>query len=315
MAEFKGFKKGVNLGGWLSQCNHTVEHYDTFITEEDIKYLSDWNIDHLRIPVDYNLVEEADGTYKENGFEYIANAIKWCRKYNLNVLLDLHKTFGYSFDAGEKEAGFFENEKYQERFYCLWEEFAKRYSSFNEHIAFELLNEVVDEKDRDPWNRIAGECIKRIRAISKDVFILVGGYKNNAVTTVSEIAEFDDENIVLNFHCYEPLRYTHQGAYWMEGMDTSFRMSIEDSPASVEYFENLFKDALETAKKRNLQLYCGEYGVIDRADADGAYKWYSYIHAVFEKYGISHAAWSYKEMDFGLMGDYLSNVKRDFFEK
>ena len=32
MREFKGFKKGVNLGGWLSQCgegNYTKERFDT----------------------------------------------------------------------------------------------------------------------------------------------------------------------------------------------------------------------------------------------------------------------------------------------
>ena len=37
MRLFEGYKKGVNLGGWLSQCKHTYEHYDSFITEADIE--------------------------------------------------------------------------------------------------------------------------------------------------------------------------------------------------------------------------------------------------------------------------------------
>ena len=30
-------EKGINFGGWLSQCIHTKEHYDTFITKDDVK--------------------------------------------------------------------------------------------------------------------------------------------------------------------------------------------------------------------------------------------------------------------------------------
>ena len=30
-------KKGINFGGWLSQCVHTEAHYDSFISEDLIK--------------------------------------------------------------------------------------------------------------------------------------------------------------------------------------------------------------------------------------------------------------------------------------
>jgi hypothetical protein len=31
MREVRGLMHGINFGGWLSQCVHTKEHYDTFI--------------------------------------------------------------------------------------------------------------------------------------------------------------------------------------------------------------------------------------------------------------------------------------------
>ena len=37
MREFPGFKKGINLGGWLSQSTLKKEHLDTFITENDLE--------------------------------------------------------------------------------------------------------------------------------------------------------------------------------------------------------------------------------------------------------------------------------------
>ena len=63
MKEWSGYKKGVNIGVWLSQCKHTYEHYDSFVSEDDFKIISEWGLDHVRIPVDYNLIEDEAGNY------------------------------------------------------------------------------------------------------------------------------------------------------------------------------------------------------------------------------------------------------------
>ena len=334
MKEWKGYKHGINLGGWLSQCDHTKERYDNFIKEEDIKTISEWGLDHVRVPVDYNLVEETDGTYKESGFGYIDNAVQWCEKYGLNMILDLHKTFGYSFDDGEKEEGFFDNNDYQERFYRLWEKFAEKYGNIGERVAFELLNEVTDKEYSEKWNDISYKCIERIRAIAPDVKILVGGYWNNSVEAVKDLRDPYDENIIYNFHCYEPLIFTHQGAYWVQGMRPEFRISIDatydemkkasekemshvalgfdgldpEAKMSAEYFELQFKEAIDVAEERNVPLYCGEYGVINLASPEDTLIWYQYINEIFEKYGIGSAAWSFREMDFGLVDEHMKGV-------
>ena len=33
-------ERGINLGGYLSQCVHSTEHYDAFIQEEDIRKIA-----------------------------------------------------------------------------------------------------------------------------------------------------------------------------------------------------------------------------------------------------------------------------------
>ena len=341
LKRFNGYLKGINFGGWLSQCVHTEEHYSSFIKEDDVKAVSDWGIDHVRVPVDYDLVEAGDGSYSEQGFSHITNAIEWCKKYGLNMILDLHKTYGYSFDDGEGETGFFYNKDYQERFYRLWEEFTKRYGKYSDMLAFELLNEVTKKEYCDIWNEVAENCIKRIRAINKDVKILVGGYYNNSITAVPDLRMPYDENIVYNFHCYEPLIFTHQGASWIPTMDTKFRISFNSSrdayikacneqlvpeqvnfpeapkdsaTVSAEYFESLFAPALKTAQERNVALYCGEYGVINLADAQDTLKWFRVINSVFAKYGIGRAAWSYKKMDFGLADAHLDSVRTELLK-
>ena len=54
MKKFDGYKAGVNLGGWISQFRQAKkEHFDSFITEEDIKQIASWGMDHVRLPIDY----------------------------------------------------------------------------------------------------------------------------------------------------------------------------------------------------------------------------------------------------------------------
>lgn len=337
MKVWEGYQKGVNLGGWLSQCDDTEETYSSFVQEEDIRTIKEWGMDHVRVPFDYELIEEKDGTPVERGYEHIQDAIDWCGKYGLNMVLDLHKTMGYSFDEGEKEVGFFDSEALQERFYKLWENVAARFGKYEDRVAFELLNEVTDQTFCDRWNRISYECIRRIRNIAPTIKILVGGYWNNSVDSVKDLAMPYDENIIYNFHCYEPLIFTHQGAPWVSSMDTSFRISIdapykemneasakylqqvttgfsgfsEDETLTSKYFEKIFAEAMAVAEERGVALYCGEYGVIDRVAPEDAVKWYAKINEVFRKYGIGRSAWSYKKMDFGISDARMDAVREE----
>lgn len=337
MKKFEGYEKGVNLGGWFSQCDYTEERYQNFIRKEDFAVIKGWGLDHVRVPVDYNLLENEDGSFRESGFLHLSDAVRWAGENGLNLIIDLHKTAGFSFDPGEKEAGFFENEKYQTRFYRLWEEIAKRFGQYPERVSFELLNEVTEERFMPAWNRIASECIRRIRVFAPESFILVGGYWHNSARSVKAIDVPDDEHLVFNFHCYEPHIFTHQGAYWMPPMDTSFRITVHssfagfieagekmllgnvagleqypsDTTLTEQYFIDLFREAAEAAEKKGVPLYCGEYGVIDNADPEDALFWFAKIHAAFEHYGIGRAAWSYRQMDFGLSDSRMDGVREE----
>lgn len=335
MKKWIGYEKGVNFGGWFSQCDNTVECYENFIKEEDFKVVAGWGVDHVRIPVDYNLLEDEQGNYKESGFEYLDRAFNWAFDNGLNVILDLHKTAGYSFDPGEKEAGFFYNEALILRFIALWRQFSERYAKYGDKIAFELLNEVVNKEDSAAWNAIAKRTIEEVRKAAPTTKILVGSYWNNSAESVKDLDAPYDENIVFNFHCYAPLIFTHQGAYWIEKMNPEYRISFpmtygqlredfktniglagqdvpekrgDDEIVGEELFEDLFKEAIETAEKYDVALYCGEYGTIDITMNEDMVKWYQTINAVFTHHNIGRSAWVYRGLDFELCGERVAPV-------
>ncbi len=341
MRSFDGYTHGINLGGWLSQCDHDPEHYATFITEDDFRNIRNYGLDHVRIPVDYEVISDGSGNLKEEGFKIIDRAYVWCRKYDLNMIFDLHKTYGFSFDFGENETGFFDSEEYQEMFYKLWEAISSRYGRCHEHMAFELLNEVTDKEYCDTWNSIIRKCISRIRVNAPETYIITGGYYNNSIDAIPDLEKPADDRVVFTFHCYEPLIFTHQGAYWAPGMDTSFRIPLdatygqmakaskeylsqvtvgfdgfdEDGRLSVEYFDKYFSEAVSVAERLNVPLYCGEYGVINLADPEETLRWYGIISEAFDKYRIGRSAWNYKEKDFGLMDDHMSAVREEVMKK
>ena len=128
MRFIEGFQKGVNLGGWISQfSSFDHNHFRTFITKEDISYIASLGFDHVRVPVDYNVLEGEDGIFLETGFGYLRACFSWCNEFGLNMLIDLHECYGYSFDPLKKDmdrSRFFYDEALQARFLNLWKQIA-----------------------------------------------------------------------------------------------------------------------------------------------------------------------------------------------
>lgn len=305
-----GFGRGVNLGGWMSQCDYSRDRLDHFITEKDFDVIAGWGLDHVRLPLDYNILENEDGTYSEEGFNRVRKAVAWARARSLNIVLDLHKTAGFSFDGGEREAGFFDSEVYQQRFYRLWEAMAEAFYD-PAHVAFELLNEVTDQSFIDAWNRISAACIAGIRKKAPEALVLVGSYHNNSAPAVKDLAAPADSRVIYNFHCYDPLEFTHQGAHWVASLDQAARPSFAESGITTEFFEKLFESAIQAAEANHTCLYCGEYGVIEHATPEDTVRWFRTIHEVLEKHEIGRAAWSYRRMDFGLSDARLDGVREE----
>ena len=336
MTSFTGYTHGVNLGGWLSQTDDmTKAHYDTFITEKDIAYIAELGLDHVRVPVDYMVFENEDGSEIEDGYSYIDKCIAWCRQCNLHMILDIPKTYGYSFDPLDDTdtKAFFYDKTTQARFFSMWKRLAIRYGKYSEMLAFELLNEIVEPEVAEAWNGIALQAIDVIREITKDTWIIFGGTMYNSVASVPLMAIPKQDKVVFTFHSYEPLIFTHQVAYWVKNMPRDFRVhypaSIEEyracsrelSQALVggifeegldrmgpEFFEKMFAPAIEYAESHGISLYCGEYGVIDLADDESKIRWAEDICKVFDAHKIGRAYWNYKEKDFGIVNIKDENV-------
>lgn len=311
MRKLEGFQRGINLGGWLSQCvAWTDGHFSGFIREEDIERIASFGLDHVRLPVDCDVVFADESGAVHERMHYVDDCISWCASHGLHVVLDLHKTYGYMFDEAvvKDPDAFFTDKGLQDTFIRLWTVLSRRYGK-EKHVAFELLNEVTKPEYTEAWNAIAERAVCAIREIAEDTWILIGGVRHNSVRSVPTLRPPHDRKIVYNFHCYEPLAFTHQKAPWVPGLtqDRAYPEGNENAQA----FEEWFMPAIRYAQEQDVPLYCGEYGVIDQAPAQDTARWYRDIHETFEKYGIGRAAWTYKQRDFGLMDAHYDGVREE----
>ena len=328
--------RGINLGGFLSQCPHEEKHYETFIGREDIQKISGWGFDHVRVPVDYEVLEDEDGNVKESGYAYVKQVTDWCEKASLDVVLDLHKAYGYDFNNAGKnsENNLFESEGLKQRFIKLWIRIAEKFGK-RQNVAFELLNEVVEKENAALWNELIARTVTEIRKAAPHTPIIYGGIQWNSVKTLKLLEIPKDEHTIFTFHFYEPLLFTHQKAHWVEAMDPKEDIFY---PETMEYFvkkseklgyqgevvtkalsktmgkefiREMVKEAVDAAKNANVRLYCGEFGVIDQAPVEDTLRWFEDVNEVFEEYGIGCAVWTYKEKDFGLVGEHYDAIRND----
>ena len=333
-------QNGINLGGWLSQCNYTKERYETFITEKDFQQIAQWKFDHVRVPFDFNVIEDANGNDLPENWKYLDNAVNWGKISGLNVILDLHKTAGFDFnDFGDNEKNnLFANEILQKRFLALWDRVSKRYAHA-ENVAFELLNEVTDLEFRKPWNDLIQKAVEVIRKNAPETPIIYGGVCWNSACFVKDLLPPTTKNIIYTFHLYEPLLFTHQKASWVPALKNQPAIPFTDDlqffrensrplgymgenilkanckKMGTEFFEAFLTEAVSVAKKNGVPLYCGEFGVIDQADANETVKWFDAVLQTFDKFGIGHSLWSYKEMDFGFIDPHYEPLRNFLLSK
>ena len=327
--------RGINLGGFLSQCDHTEEHYATFITADDIKKIAEVGFDHVRLPIDCDFFQTEDGEFLPAHFEMLDNIVKLCKEVGLNIILDLHKAPGYDFNDANVEGknNLFVSDELQASFLRLWDKISATYGVYD-HVALELLNEVVEKKNADLWNVLIKKAVATIRKNTQNT-IIYGGIQWNSAMTVRLLEKPEDDNIIFTFHFYEPLWFTHQKAYWVPAMDPNETVSYPQSMADfvegskklgyqgeivekamaagvtemgVPFLEFLIKEAVDAANEAGVPLYCGEFGVIDRAPLEDTVRWYTDADTAFRKYNIGSAAWTYRGKDFGLVDDHFAPI-------
>ena len=336
---------GVNLGGWISQYDSVGvsgdalgAHFENYITEDDLRLIASWGMDHVRVPVDYPVlmdIDEATGavTFREDGFSHVRRCMEWCKKLGLKMVLDLHKAPGFSFfDASNS---LFSSPICRAQLIALWDEISRRFCGEGDWLFYELINEVKDV-EAEKWNELAQELIAAIRKNDTEHYIIVGSIDMNNIEGLPKIERFADDRIIYNFHMYIPIIMTHQKADFMpfgvlmrseipypcpkEVYNGEIQRMMEimararggeytpqtgnafvERDIDLEYMRGVFSTAKRFIEERGLPVYCGEYGMIEHASHATVANYLHDIGVCCHELGIGRAVWNYKGLGFALV--------------
>ena len=321
-------KRGTNMSHWLSQSEQRGEARRLHIQEDDFARLKELGFDFVRIPIDEVQFWDEEGNKLPEAWDLLKNALDWSRKYDLRAIVDLHIIRSHYFNAvneDDKAANtLFTSDEAQEGLINLWRqlsEFLKDRS--NDWVAYEFMNEPV-APEHEQWNQLVAKVHKALRELEPQRTLVIGSnmWQGHETMKYLKVPE-GDKNIILSFHYYNPMLLTHYGAWWSP-LCAAYKgkvnypgvlVSKEDfdaAPAAIKdqlkpYTEEVwnidkireqFKDAIEAAKKYDLQLFCGEWGVYEPVDRELAYNWYRDVLTVFDEYNIAWTTWCY-DADFG----------------
>lgn len=329
MRRFTGFEKGMGIGGWLTNYKRfnclpqerrltlTVgdfEHFDGYITEDDVRYISELGMDHIRLGFDQIVLEEKPGVYREEIFSIIEKFIGWCEKYGLNTVLNLHKAIGNYCDIEEK-VQLLDNDGLQERFVMLWEALEDRFSD-KPGVAFELLNEVRDV-DPEKWNILAEKTVNALRRKNTERKLIIGSTCWNSPHTLNKLKVFDDKNVIYTFHTYDPISFTHQRGvlqpgplYYNREMPypgdieryRDFERVVNGNEKSFEgcaamdsrYINRSLAPAAEFIKQNpDKILWCGEFGTIRHCRLEWRENWTRDVIKFLKANEIPYCVWNY----------------------
>lgn len=203
---------GTSANGLKSAQYALEQHWDTWITEDDFKYLQGKGVNTVRIPIGYWSVgpyfthSSPFSDYRsvyENSWKYVARAIRWAAKYDIGVLVDLHGAYGSQ--NGNDHSGIsgsvgFYTEKNMNLTTGLLTWLSWEISDVTNVIGIELLNEPQDNTKLWPWYNSTMDAMRQSSPYAKslplyfhDAFNMAKGAK-----FVSQRADF----VVQDNHSY-----------------------------------------------------------------------------------------------------------------
>ncbi len=328
-----GFKimKGTNIAHWLSQSESRGADRDSFFQEKDVASIKELGFDHLRIPIDEEQMWDENGVRHADAFQLLTNSLDWCQKHQLKAIVDLHILRSHHFNAEVKPL--WTDPKEQEKFYNLWVDLSsvlKKYSVGD--VAYELMNEAVAD-DPEQWNTLVTNAMATLRKLEPERIIVIGSNRWQSAKTFDVLKVPNDKNIILSYHFYEPFLLTHYHASWtglknytgpahypgiivtqeeFNALTDDQKEIVKDRVGqewNIDRLEQMMQLPIEKAKKLGLQLYCGEYGVIENAPEADRIRWFNDMISVFNQNNIASANWNYKSDQFGLLKS--DGVKRE----
>lgn len=308
------FRRGVNLGDYLE----APAGWGVTVAAGEFAQMRAEGFDHVRVPVAWHrhTGPGPDFIISSDFFGRVDFVVTNALASGLAVLINLHH-FG-EFDTNPVES--------TGKLLALWRQIATHYAPFPPTLALELLNEPHDRATTAVVNPIYPRVIAEIRPTNphRTIFVEPGNWGN-----IDELKHLvlppQDDNLIVSVHCYEPFRFTHQGASWA-GPDVKVRgiqfpgppaeplvpdsalklnpwvsqwikdyntLPAEKNPSSPAAFTSRLAFARAWSDHYGRPVHVGEFGCYTRADPESRARYYAAVRRALDEQKLGWAIWDW----------------------
>jgi aryl-phospho-beta-D-glucosidase BglC (GH1 family) len=231
----------------------------------------------------------------------------------LAVIVDFHPEEDYKRKVEKDDAAV-------ANFVAMWRALAKHLSARDpEKVFLEVMNEPM-LGDSARWNVIQKQVLTAMRASAPHHTLIATAAEWSEIYKLDLVEVVADRNVVYNFHCYEPFKFTHQNAPWVgelaKGLknvpypgtpeaaakvladlpdDTARQLMVKygNEKWNADKIDTLIAGAAAWGRKHGVAITCNEFGVIRSALAPDRNRCIGDVRRALEKYHIGWAMWDY----------------------
>ena len=241
---------------------------DTYITQDDIRFIKSVGFNMVRIPLHYRLFMTDDGTMTGEGWALLDRVLGWVREAGLYAIVDLHAAPG-----GQTGINHDDGPGYPLMFYVprdralavkLWRAIAERYRGNPAILGYDILNEPIA-----PYHDTA-TLNPRLEPFYKDVTAVIRAVDPGRIVFLAG-GQWSSSFDMFDPPFTENLAYTYH-SFWASTKRDSIQRYLN--------FSNLY----------NVPLFLGETGELTDA-------WNEGFRKLHEAHGIGWSFWTYKNLD------------------
>ena len=302
---------GWNLGNQLESNSDGTPSETAWgnpvITENLIKQVKAQGFKSIRIPVSYlsKIGAGPNYTIDSKWLDRVQEVVDMCINNGLYAIINIHGDGYYSVKGGWLLCGESASEQktIKAKYEKVWEQIAKRFKNYDDHLVFESMNEEYDGTYNNPnpeyynninaYNQIFVDTVRKAGGNNNNRYLFIPGWNTDINFTTGDCdtytmeAKFvipNDSRIMISVHYYTPWEFCGE-----EGYDTFYKWgdSVKKfvKRRQSETLVNRQFDKLYNAFIKNgYGVVIGEYGSIDRTHKDKSNTTYRAYFAEYVNY-------------------------------
>ena len=276
-------RRGVNVLGYDPIWNDPAQ---ARFQLRHMQAIRDGGFDHVRMNLQAFAHMDAKDQLSPAWMKQLDALVDAALKAGLQVIIDEHNFNECAQDIAPCRA----------KLLAFWHQVAPHLRAAPDGVLFEILNEPNGAADA-VWNDMLAENLAVIRESNPTRRVVVGPkFWNNFEQLDSLRLPDADRRLVVTFHYYAPMEFTHQGAYWTPQFKNLSGVTW-GTAADRERLQRDFDRVKAWSDSHHRPILLGEFGALESAGMAQRTGWISAVARAAEARGFGWCYWQF-DSDF-----------------